>query len=73
MSSSFGFAAGPVADGCVVPSYGALDETHIEFKPQSGNTGTTHPVALQKPLEPSIVLKNWMALEEIPRSLLFEG
>ena len=56
-----------------MPSSGALDDTHIEFKPHSGNTGTTHPVALQKPLEPSIVLKNWMALEEIPRTLLFEG
>jgi hypothetical protein len=42
---NFGFVAGLVVAGCVLPSLEPLDDSQIEFKPQSGNVGTTHPTA----------------------------
>jgi len=51
---NFGFVAGLVADGCVLPSQEPLGHIDIDFKRHSGNLGTTHPTAT-KPAETSTI------------------
>lgn len=51
---------------------GALDDTKMEFNPQSGHAATTH-AASTEPAKTAPGFKNWMALDWIPRTLFQPG